>query len=201
MPRIAKRFYISILIGILGCLTIPSTGQVATGAPAFGSFGGGPFDTVNLGNLNVHFSVPILHKAGRGLPFMYDLSYDSSIWTSVGSSGSGSWQPTPGWGWDSTWTGNGGYILHSSYVAQICDGSNGYPDGEEVVYNSYVYHDAFGRSHAFNGGLSIYSSGCTGTSVYSFTSTATDGSGLTLSVTSPSSAYLTTTGGVCWFLP
>ena len=59
-----------------------ASGQVATGTPAFGSYGGGPFDTVNLGNLNVHFSIPILHKAGRGMPFNYDLSYDSSVWTS-----------------------------------------------------------------------------------------------------------------------
>ncbi|MGA7630598.1 MAG: hypothetical protein WCB11_07510, partial [Terriglobales bacterium] len=45
------------------------SGQVATGTPPFGSFGGGPFDTVNLGNLNVHFAIPVLNKAGRGLPF------------------------------------------------------------------------------------------------------------------------------------
>jgi len=40
--------------------------QVSTGAPPFSSVGGGPFDTVNLGNLNVHFSIPVMHKAGRG---------------------------------------------------------------------------------------------------------------------------------------
>ena len=53
--------------------------QVATGTPPYGSFGGGPFDTVNLGNLNVNFVIPVFHKAGRGTPFTYDLSYDSSI--------------------------------------------------------------------------------------------------------------------------
>ena len=42
--------------------------QVATGTPPFGSFGGGPFDTVNLGNLNVHFGIPVVNKAGRGMP-------------------------------------------------------------------------------------------------------------------------------------
>src|SRR5882762_7159364 len=52
-------------------------GQEATGTPPFGSFGGGP-DTVNLGNLNAHISIPVVHKTGRGMPFSYDLSYDSS---------------------------------------------------------------------------------------------------------------------------
>jgi len=50
------------------------------GTPPFGSFGGGGFDTFNPGRLNVHFVVPILNKAGRGMPFTYSLSYDSSVW-------------------------------------------------------------------------------------------------------------------------
>jgi len=37
-------------------------------------------DTINLGNLNAHFAVPIFHKTGRGVDFAYDLSYDSAIW-------------------------------------------------------------------------------------------------------------------------
>jgi hypothetical protein len=39
--------------------------QVQLGTPKYESFGGGPFDIVNLGNLNVHFSIPVLHKPGR----------------------------------------------------------------------------------------------------------------------------------------
>src|ERR1041384_1854178 len=50
-----------------------------TGTPPFGSFGGRP-DVINLANLNAHLSIPILHKAGRGLNFVYDLTYDSSVW-------------------------------------------------------------------------------------------------------------------------
>ena len=45
--------------------------QVQTGTPPFGSFSGGPFDTVNNANLDVHFAIPIVNKAGRGLPFYY----------------------------------------------------------------------------------------------------------------------------------
>jgi hypothetical protein len=38
------------LFTIFVVLTGLSAAQVATGTPAFNSFGGGPFDTVNLGN-------------------------------------------------------------------------------------------------------------------------------------------------------
>ena len=39
--------------------------QVATGTPAFGSFGGG-LGIVDNANLNVHLGVPVLAKGGRG---------------------------------------------------------------------------------------------------------------------------------------
>jgi hypothetical protein len=71
----------SYLFLVLILATSVASAQVATGIPPFGSFGGGPFDSVNLGDLNVHFAIPVLHKAGRGMPFIYDLSYDSSLWT------------------------------------------------------------------------------------------------------------------------
>src|SRR6266481_7869126 len=138
MGQIAKRTCISLLVLILGCLAIPSTGQVATGTPTFGSFEGGPFDTVNLGNLNVHFAVPILHKAGRGIPFTYDFSYDSSVWTPVGSSGSQSWQPAANWGWQSPW-GGAGYTSASPTVI-FCQDSMGHNDGTTVYVSGFAYH-------------------------------------------------------------
>ena len=87
-----------------------ASAQVSTGTPPFSSIGGGPFDTVNLGNLNVHFAIPVLHKAGRGMPFTYDVSYDSSIWTPVTSSGNTQWQPATNWGWRGVTEGKTGYI-------------------------------------------------------------------------------------------
>ena len=48
---------------------------VPTGTPPFSSSAGGP-DTIDLANLNSHISIPVLHKAGRGTNFTYDLSYD-----------------------------------------------------------------------------------------------------------------------------
>ncbi len=69
-----------------------ASGQVAGGTPGFGSYGGGPFDIVNLANLNVHLPITVFSKAGRGMPFNYTLGYDSSIWYPVGSSGNQSWR-------------------------------------------------------------------------------------------------------------
>src|ERR1700724_158987 len=76
-----------------------SRAQVSTGRTPFSSTAGGPADQIDLGNLNVHLNVPITSKPGRGTPFNYDMSYDSSVWYPVGSSGSQNWQPVTNWGW------------------------------------------------------------------------------------------------------
>src|SRR6266705_6043825 len=86
-----------LLIALIGS-EISTSAQVTTGTPPFGSFGGGP-DVINLANLNSHITIPVLHKAGRGLNFTYDLSYESSVWYPVGASGSQTWQPVQNWGW------------------------------------------------------------------------------------------------------
>src|SRR5258707_5230889 len=76
--------------------------QVATGPQPFGSFGGGPFDSVDLGSLNVNFGTPITQKAGRGAPFYYILSYNNSIWFPTTVNGVLTWQPTStNYGWQS----------------------------------------------------------------------------------------------------
>jgi len=134
----------SALIIIL--MTGVSFAQVATGTPAFGSFGGGPFDVVNLGNLNVHMDVPVLHKAGRGIPFTYDLTYDSSIWTPVTSGGVTQWQPATVWGWNIATAASSGYVTQNVVNSVIV----GHPCNiGETTYSNYVYHDPFGKSHVF----------------------------------------------------
>ena len=55
--------------------------QAATGLPPFGSFALGEIDAVNLANGNVHIQIPLVHKAGRGIPFDYLWSNDSTVWT------------------------------------------------------------------------------------------------------------------------
>jgi len=88
---------LAVKCALVAMLAAPCTasGQVQTGTPPFGSFSGGPFDTVNNADLNVHFAVPIVNKAGGGLPFYYMLTYDSSIWYPS----NGVWTPAANWGW------------------------------------------------------------------------------------------------------
>ena len=93
-------------------------GQSPTGLPPLGSFGGGPFDTVNNASLDIHFSIPVVSKSGRGIPFAYALTYDSLIWTHrVG----GGWIPATGWGWQQTGAGITGLLgyVQKQYTADI----------------------------------------------------------------------------------
>jgi hypothetical protein len=161
MTPMATYTRVLALIGILSFAVSNSAaqmlvGQVATGTPAFGSFGGGPFDTVNLGNLNVHFTISVLNKAGRGMPFYYDLSYDSSIWTPVVSSGTTSWQPVTNWGWNNATEVATGYISYSMTTVKTCipAGANepGVNEpGVDELFSNFVYHDTFGAAHPFPG--------------------------------------------------
>src|SRR2546428_10193913 len=82
--------------------------RVATGPPPFGSFGGGP-EPINLGNNNAHWAIPVLHKPGRGKNFIYDLSYDSSVWSPLTSGSTTTWNPAVNWGWTGSTLTTKGY--------------------------------------------------------------------------------------------
>ena len=98
-------------------LSIPAFTQVATGTPSFGSFAGGP-DVVNLGNLNADWTIPIRNKAGRGMNFVYNLQYDSSVFYPVASGSSMYWQPVGNWGWQGL-TGSGFPILPMMLLSNL----------------------------------------------------------------------------------
>jgi RHS repeat-associated protein len=188
-----------LVVAFFFCFHVASA-QVATGRQPFGSFGGGPFDTVNLGNLNVHFSIPVLHKAGRGLPFSYDLSYDSSIWYPVTANGHTSWNPTLNWGWMSQSPAMIGYLkiaTSSQTQSMKCSGGFG---GITTHTTTYTYFDNNGRSHPFPGSTLSYSyaGGCSGPAYGSpLTTLTTDGSGYTLyAPANQSGTTVTTLSGV-----
>ncbi|HXJ43486.1 MAG TPA: hypothetical protein VNH18_29660 [Bryobacteraceae bacterium] len=141
---------ILLVLLIASAVTIPVSGQVATGTPPFGSFGGGP-DIINLANLNSHLTIPVLHKPGRGTNFSYDLTYDSSVWYPVGSSGNQSWQPVSGtWGWQGLAPGGTAYITYAmTYTSSMCYNGGPVPY-YEWSFSNFVYVDPFGISHAYN---------------------------------------------------
>ena len=175
--RLSSKYFILAVVLLTGI----ASGQVASGTPPFGSFGGGPFDTVNLGNLNVHFSIPVLHKAGRGLPFTYDLTYDSSIWTPAGNSGSQTWVPVPGWGWNSSVFSVGHIVSTSKVTDGTCTLSNGKPARTVLDAVHFTYIDSRGTSHPIVGQWGSYSNSCTGQNqTYGGSGPAQDASGYTL---------------------
>jgi hypothetical protein len=155
--------------------------QVATGTPPFGSFDGGP-DIINLGNLNVHLTIPILNKLGRGQNFVYDLGYDTSVWYPSSVNGTETWTPVYNWGWFSETQANTGFLTSdtsSTVCSYIKEGNLEIPNGWRVVSDNFIYYDPFGSPHPFQGNTIIVSSTCSGTSTY-IDSVASDGSGYTL---------------------
>jgi len=166
----------------LALLPVVSFGQVATGTPPLSSFGGGPFDTINLGNLNVHFSVPVLSRAGRGTPFSYSLGYDSSVWSPATSNGITSWGPLSNWGWTVNTPALGGSITTKSGTAKCSNGAGGWYTVNFNRITSYV--DPLSTTHPFN----LAEDPCDTSNIFSQTSY--DGSGWTLTY---DAGYLTAT--------
>ena len=168
-------------------------GQVATGSYTYGTFDNFGFDTINVGNLNVHFSLPVLQKTGRGLPFYYNLSYDSSVFYPATINGVNSWEPVQNFGWRGDTEIVSGYVSYSQNVTVrgACT----------VIRNGqFVYHDTFGTSHPFNGvDEEIIPSGSGTCSTQEpptgLTAIATDGSGYTIVVTGLAGAALTAASG------
>jgi len=159
------------------------SGQVMTGTPAFGSFGGGPFDTINLGNLNAHFVVPVFQRGGRGIPLQYNLTYESSIWSPVSVNGVQTWQASNNYGWAGTTdigTPAQGSLTSKTTAMPGCN-----PFGI-MVYWTYI--DTLGNRHQFPDATVAGSGNCPTTSI---NEVAPDGSGYYLSATG-------TSGKVTW---
>ncbi len=196
-----------LVLAFLLLVLTPSiaAGQIATGTPPFASFGGGPFDVINLGNLNVHFSIPVFSKAGRGMPFNYGLSYDSSVWYPVGASGAQSWMPVSNGGWQGQGAAQMGSVSYSTAViiCYIIDHGQRIENGSRDTYSNWIYVDRVGTRHSFGGSTFVTdgtTSPCTGSS-QTLTSIATDGSGYTLNVTSATVPTITSPDGAQFSWP
>jgi RHS repeat-associated protein len=198
MNRIIRLF----CVATLSVSSFAMAQNLGTGLYPFGSFDSRGPDTINLGNLNSHIDIPIFHKAGRGIPFAYDLTYDSLVWKPVGLSGSQAWQPVQNFGWIAQTVVMTGYVSYATHN-YVCD----WPlpkHGNFYIYDTWVYHDAFGTSHSFSGQLEYDPTGCD-TTTTSFTSQSSDGSGLTLiasgSATPHTTQSITTSKGQSMVVP
>ncbi|WP_263409382.1 RHS repeat domain-containing protein [Terriglobus tenax] len=134
------------LIAVVFCLVVSNEAQTnGTGIYPFGAYDNKGFDTVNLGNLNVHFALPIVTRSGRGLNFSYVLNYEGLVW-----SPNGTWQPDPEWGFHGLLNGNAvaGYITYKTGTMK-CPNQPDQPQATGTTTSNYVYHDPYGGAHGF----------------------------------------------------
>jgi RHS repeat-associated protein len=184
MNRLVRLF----CVVLLGFGSVAVAQNLGTGLYAFGSFDSRGFDTINLGNLNTHFAIPIVNKPGRGLPFQYSLVYDGLIWSVANVSNTLTWQPDSSWGFHGE-IGEElvGYVTYSVQTTHtLCDrGDNGQiPLG--TLYANYTYHDSLGNSHLFD----FTKLRCPGTGLVSSGSgTSLDASGYTFDGSSVHSRF------------
>src|SRR6266478_4706277 len=165
-----------------------------TGFPSYGSFGFNGFDGVNLSNLNVNFSIPIVSSPGRGIGLSHAVVYDSLIWQKNGNA----WSPVADaygnltFGWKTTQVAGS---IPFVFTTWMCSDIN---TGNPVVvdeWNEYSYVDTQGTSHIFPvdvvrqiGGDCGLSSGPTGYAV--------DASGYYIDATLPQTPIVYGRGGV-----
>jgi RHS repeat-associated protein len=205
MIRTERFFYLVIVfalaVSLEGLFAGSASGQVQTGTPPFGSFGGGP-DTINLGNLNAHLTIPVLHKPGRGTNFTYGLSFDSSVWYPVTSGTTTTWQPVLNWGWTGSTLTTTGYAVYTTGTGScrffqetrwITEYSTRY------TFKGYV--DPFGTFHPMAGEVIIPAPDCGPQGPTTGTATAYDGSGYIMAIDNTPSATLHTSFGAVSPLP
>ncbi len=195
MTRAHRFLFLTIVLALTVKVTVA---QVQTGTPPFGSFGGGP-DVINLGNLNAHLTIPVLHKPGRGTNFTYDLAYDSSVWYPVTSGSTTSWQPVANWGWGIVSQPVAGLVTYRVTPRTCTDRISYY--GNYNLYSNWTFIDSFGTAHPTSitvSDESVVAPDCTSPIPGPYSSgpiALTDGSGYMLSVTADPAATLTTASG------
>jgi RHS repeat-associated protein len=206
-------FSLGIILLLAASTQVGSSQSTAVlGTPAFGSFTGGP-DIVNLGNLNVHWEFPIMNKAGRGLPFVYSLSYDSTIWQPMTSNGTTSWVASSSIGWPLFGTNTNTPAIAPGLGGTVTYATATYPTGGACVnptnprsppivwtgtlyqYTNFAYLDVNNTSHPFPGASASYIAGgsysCGPTNTNS-SNNYTSADGFTLNLTMTSSMLSTT---------
>lgn len=145
------RFSIGLLLPLLSIA--PSRAQVLAGIPPLNSMAGGP-DSLNLGNLNDHWDIPIINKPGRGENFTHDLTYDSSVWYPIDSNGTWMWEPVAGYGWGGLLQTPSTYIGYSVSTSQGTCGQYGQYQWQSWTYDNIFYRDPYGATHELGGDVS-----------------------------------------------
>ena len=195
----SRRVLLALILSLVSLTVLAdSSAPPITGMPPLGSISGGPFDSIDLANLDVHFSIPVFSRRGVGIPFAYNLSYDSLVWVPVtSSSGVTSWQPASGsdFGWQDDAQAVAGNVYYtSSSTVYSCGGYK-----ETTTLSGYQFVDPAGGSHPFGGSVIIVvvtgGSGCGSSSVTPITnSPALDNSGYVLTTDSSTATVIRPSG-------
>jgi RHS repeat-associated protein len=175
-----NRFFRVLCLLLLSISPVAFAQNLGTGLYAFGSFDSKGFDTINLGNLNTHFEIPIVNKQGRGMNFTYSLVYDGLVWAPSSSSGTGYWEPDPSWGFHGDLLGGAytGYLTYAQgQLSCPASGVSHPPPG--FTLSNFVYHDPYGKNHWFN--YQLRSCPLTG-DVVTGNGASSDGSGLSYDI-------------------
>ncbi len=116
----------------------------AQGFPPFGSFQTGNFDGLNLQNLNVNFSIPVISSPGRGITFQLPTVYNSLVWSEYASV----W--TPAWGWQENLPSGqttGGLTVTEQFKCYA--NPPGWYWATRYKYGNFAYIDPVGTKHSF----------------------------------------------------
>jgi hypothetical protein len=138
----------ALLFVMLVSLSPLLTAQAPTGFPRFASMQSAGFDTINQGDLNVNFSIPIVSKPGRGLAFSPMLSYNGLIWVNLGYA----WAPavdqngSPNWGWGRQSPVGQAKFTRTRYRCVANDETNQWT----LRYNGYSFVDPSGTTRSFS---------------------------------------------------
>jgi RHS repeat-associated protein len=130
------------ILAILCAMSSGAAAQSVTGAPPFGSVTTFGPDTVNLENLNVVLSIPIVQKPGRGLPFNFAMTYNSTVWAPVSNSQTNQLQ----WQWGTQAHGGWSSGIFGRLLLEGQVGTGGCPMAAPVYY---YYADPGGGLHPF----------------------------------------------------
>jgi hypothetical protein len=126
---------------LLVIVTLPSIGYgqgSGIGTPSFGSLQSGDFDTVNLQNLNVNLTIPVVNHPGRGLGFQYSLAYNSLVFGQLVASSTTSWTVSDGWAADGL-----AFVTAQRITPGFCI------QFPSMTITTYAFTDSAGTVHPF----------------------------------------------------
>ncbi len=169
-----------ILVVVTLSLAAPSVlaqQKTNNGTPAYSSFGGGP-DVINEGTLNIHYTLPVFARAGRGIPFSLSLAVDNGAWYRYLDN-----LANYRWGLDLSTAQPAGALaigaVYYTYTGWACN------DGIDPPYTVYVfttvsYTGPDNTSHPLS--ARVWDDNCGGKKHDSPTSVSPDGSGISITI-------------------